>query len=270
MPSCGATRPSSPRHRPTSRPCSRPTRSSPRTKSVAAASAGESREGRRTWEQGPSQLATPKEGEEEQDDEGGDSDEETDQLLFTLEPPVVDTDDDELSYRQVTLDSTAYTTYRAALVWMLSSHVAFAPLKSVCNLAEPPAWLAQETPNTQARVTRQEILQRAHDKSPSLPLPVSPKSLFRLAHFLEILELQEVALACLESQITVENCAVELFSEVSILYPEVSSVLLESASANWAAVNVSSGMKEAERKVENDEVPGAARIFVKLMSRVSG
>lgn len=200
---------------------------------------------------------------------GEDSDDEADELLFTLEPPSLDDEEDGLAYRQVTIHAAAYSTYKAVLVWLQTSYISFAPLSSLCAEAEQPAWLAQEPTGVQAKATRHEILQRAHDKSPSLPLSVSPKSVYRLAHFFEIPPLRQLALSEIQQQLSASNCATELFSETTILYEEVSSVILDFVAVNWSTVKASKSMKEVERKVENDELPGAGKIFFKLMARVS-
>lgn len=100
--------------------------------------------------------------------------------------------------------NTSYTTYRAVLCWILTSHIAFAPLTSSFPLSVSP--------------TRRAYLTSYAASSPSLPLPTSSKSAFRLADFLDLDPLESLALEAIRQGLSVENAAEELFSDVSRVY----------------------------------------------------
>ncbi|GAA5856756.1 hypothetical protein JCM8547_008825 [Rhodosporidiobolus lusitaniae] len=57
---------------------------------------------------------------------------------------------------------------------------------------------------------------------------VSPKSVYRLAHLLELPQLASLALADFQVQLTVHNAASELFSETSGCYDELRDIALAS------------------------------------------
>lgn len=101
----------------------------------------------------------------------------------------------------------------------------------------------------------------------ALPLFASPKSVFRLAHYLEIEELKALALDSIRTQLTVENAAVELVSDVSRCYQDVQKVVLDFVVDNWGKVKASKAMVELERQIEAEEVAVPTQvlgIFVKL------
>ncbi|ORY74078.1 hypothetical protein BCR35DRAFT_353967 [Leucosporidium creatinivorum] len=189
-----------------------------------------------------------------------DSDDETDDLLVSTaaEQDKDTSSKEEPTYREVTITEASYSTYRALLLYLLTSHIKFAPLSST--------FLPR---NTTASKTRSSHLKSLHTINPDLPLPVSPKSIYRLAHVLEIPSLLAVSLDNIKSQLTISNAARELFSDTSALYDEVRAVILDFVVANWAEIKESEGMKEMERKTIAGEMPRAGAVLFKLMALVS-
>lgn len=105
----------------------------------------------------------------------------------------------------------------------------------------------------------------------TFPLPPSPKSVFRLAHFLQLEELKALALESIRTQLTVENAVVELVSDVSRCYEDAQRVVIDFVVEHWEKVKASKGMVELERKIQADEVPemaAVAGILLKLAKRV--
>lgn len=82
---------------------------------------------------------------------------------------------------RIEVTSASYKTYRAVLCWILSNEIIFAPITS------------SATPRT---------FDGDHSRSPA---PVSPKSVFRLAHFLEIPTLKKTRSRKLEVSIDGEQ-----------------------------------------------------------------
>ena len=136
---------------------------------------------------------------------------------------------------------------------MSTRFIAFAPLTSLTSSSE-----------------RLSQISASIEKNPSLPAPASPKSVYRLAHYLEISELKQLALASIQRQLTVDNVAQELFGDVSQAYPEVQTILIHFAVKNWSIVKTSDAIKLAEKDLEGGEVPNplVASIFVKLAMRL--
>lgn len=107
------------------------------------------------------------------------------------------------------------------------------------------------------------------DEDPHLPTPASPKSIYHLAPFLELPELQSLALEGISSHLSPANVAQELFGETSFLYREVQEVEMAYAAEHWEEVRESEGMKEVDRRAEVGELSAAAAcVGVKLAMRL--
>lgn len=163
--------------------------------------------------------------------------------------------------RRIEITGTAWRTYRAVLCWIYTSHIDFAPLASTYP---PPISTSASEP-----VTRRDFFTSFAESHPLLPLPASPKSVYRLAHFLEIPDLQELALASIKAQIRVSNVATELFGDLSMKYEKVQELELDFAVANWKAVRESDGLKEIQALIEAGELPSAAAISLNLARRLT-
>ncbi|GAA6007065.1 uncharacterized protein JCM10292_003447 [Rhodotorula paludigena] len=202
-----------------------------------------------------------------------DSDDELDDLfldnfprpLFTLELVP------EHSFRQITITSTAYTTYFATIRWLETGSIAFGDLTSKCRPQDPSA------AHTRDECLREELL--GHNKSEgsqdctkephSTPwCPVSPKSVYRLAHLLQLDHLQQVCLTYISQNITHHAAARELFDNASVLYDAWREVLLDYVVEHWDDVTATSTWQEMDVRIERDEVPGAAPILRQLMKRL--
>ncbi|BGP32868.1 hypothetical protein JCM10296v2_004653 [Rhodotorula toruloides] len=191
----------------------------------------------------------------QEEEDSNDSDDETDQLYFTNNPLDGDKEDEEEAvgaYEKVTITGSAFTTYRAVLAYLRSGYIAFAPLSSTCS------------PVVGASTSRQNRLQVAAKSKPDMPYPVSPKSTFRLAHLLELEDLQRLCLSNVQETLAPDSAAHELFDEVSVLHEAWRRVVIEYVVATWDVVHATKGWKEVERKVEEEEVHGAAKIMVQL------
>ncbi|KAI5480476.1 hypothetical protein MNV49_000629 [Pseudohyphozyma bogoriensis] len=140
-------------------------------------------------------------------------------------------------YHEIAVTDTAYTTYRAVLCWIHSSHIDFARLSS--SFRQPPS-----STNTTSNETRLETIQSLSRRQPFLPLAASPKSVYRLAHFLSLPRLMELALASIKSQLTPQTVAYELFSTTSEGYEEVREVCLAYAAKHWSEVKESAALEE--------------------------
>lgn len=181
-----------------------------------------------------------------------DSDDETDGVYFRRNPAKKSEEDAVIEHKKVTITGTAFSTYRAVLAYIRTGYIAFAPLSSTC----PAAGSSKDT--------RKARVKLAAAAKPDMPYPVSPKSTFRLAHLLELEDLQRLCLSNVQETLTPDSAAHELFDEVSVLHEAWRRVVIEYVVANWDAVHATKGWKEVERRVEEEEVPGAAKIMVQL------
>lgn len=93
------------------------------------------------------------------------------------------------------------------------------------------------------------------EETPALVLPASPKSVYRLAHLLELAELQLLALKAIKSNIKVKNVLIELTSEVARAYPEVQKIAYDFARDHWEEVELSEGMKTVLDLLEKEKLP---------------
>ena len=98
----------------------------------------------------------------EEDGDAVDSDDETD--VF---PPKPEPQSSRSPTAVIRVDDAAYTTVRAVLLWLATGHIAFAPLTSKVGKAERVAYI-----------------RRYADEHPDLPLPASPRAVYRLAQLL--------------------------------------------------------------------------------------
>lgn len=143
---------------------------------------------------------------------------------------------------------SSFTTYRAVLVYLLSHHITFAPLLSTFRASTYPA-------AAEAASSRHQAIRVLLSKSPDLPAPASPKSVYRLAHLLQLPKLESLALNEIQRQLSVENAAYELYGSVAGVYDAIREIVLDFCVENWAAICETSAMKEMEQLAEAGELP---------------
>ncbi|GAA5934620.1 hypothetical protein JCM10213_002034 [Rhodosporidiobolus nylandii] len=234
-------------------------RSSPYLKDLLASDFAEAqpRRSKRARTSGASEaVPVPVPAQDEKDFD--DSDDETDEFLFTKKPPSASfSEADDISFRQITITQSAYSTYHAVLVYLQTGFVHFAPLSSSFPLSNP------------AHPTRRDYLASKHDEDPSLPLPVSPTSAYRLAHLLQLEDLQKRCLDALRSSLTVGAAAAELFSGTALAYDELRKVILEFVKEKWEKVKETEGWKAEKARIKAGEHPEAAGVLVEVIEAVS-
>jgi hypothetical protein len=164
-------------------------------------------------------------------------------------------------FKTVTITDTAYSTYLAVLVWLQSRHITFAPLLSHSRTSG--------NSRSNSVISHTLKVSRLQDQSSALlPPPSSPKSIYRLAHLLEIDELASLALVNLLSQLTPEIAAYELYSDVSTAYSAVRDVVLDYVVDHWEEVKQAESTAEMEEKALSGELePGAAGAAMLLARR---
>ncbi|GAA6028260.1 hypothetical protein JCM8097_006944 [Rhodosporidiobolus ruineniae] len=188
-----------------------------------------------------------------------DSDDEADKVFLGGKQPkhseLPETPD--FSFRQITVNQAAFSTYRAFLVYHQTGYLCFAPLRSTSSPQNPSS-----------SMTRHAFLLNAKMQSPMLPLPVSPKSLYRLAHFLRLRADNPLTSACLEafsSALSIQGAADELFSDASVSYDELRRIAVDYVVKNWEAVNATASWKDKMEAVKRNEVHEFGTAMVELM-----
>ncbi|BGP12406.1 hypothetical protein JCM10213_001989 [Rhodosporidiobolus nylandii] len=214
-------------------------RSSPYLKDLLASdfAEGQPRRSKRARTSGAAEVA-PAPAQDAKDFD--DSDDETDELLFSKKPPSLSqpSEADDISFRQITITQSAFSTYHAVLVYLQTGLIRFAPLSSSFPLSDP------------ALATRRDFLSSKHDEDPSLPLPVSPTSAYRLAHLLQLEDLQKRCLEAVLTSLRPVGAAIELFSDMALAYDDLRKVVIVFAKENWEAVKASEGWKEKKASLK--------------------
>ncbi|GAA5844909.1 hypothetical protein JCM5353_000711 [Sporobolomyces roseus] len=162
------------------------------------------------------------------------------------------------TFRQVNLKGIRYSTFKALLVYLDTGYIEFSPLSSSFPLTAPPF------------ATRRAYLEKRLNVHPNLPLPVSPKSTYRLATLLDVPSLKILSLSSLKSSLTLSNAASELFSPLSISHEEVQSAIIEYVASNWPAIREGESYKEIVKRIKRDEIKGAGKVLVDLIVAVQG
>ncbi|GAA6043261.1 hypothetical protein JCM8097_008492 [Rhodosporidiobolus ruineniae] len=219
---------------------------SPYFKDLLASDFAESvpRRSKRARVDAPREVAPPDASEKEFDD----SDDETDDYLFSKRSPTLEqsSEADDVSYRQITVTQTAYSTYRAVLVYFHTGFIHFAPLRSAGS------------------ARRQRTLAAFPPRASHLPLAVSPKSTYRLAHLLQLAELQERSLAAFESRLTVDTAPFELFSKTAYGYDVLRRAGVDFVVQN-PLVRRSEAWKAATEGAKRDDPGRAVEVLLELM-----
>ncbi|GJN91228.1 hypothetical protein Rhopal_004246-T1 [Rhodotorula paludigena] len=184
-----------------------------------------------------------------------DSDDETDAILARDKRiSICDlSDHPSFSFRQINVLDTPYTTYQAVLRYLQTGTLLFAPLSSTCKPIEPSA-----------KSDREAKLSRYEQEYTCAVTPASPKSVYRLAHFLSLPDLEDKCLRELRINLSPHNAAHELFDNASVLYDAWRQVVLEYVLKSWEEVSQASSWTDMLDRIERDEVPGSSAIMVRL------
>lgn len=172
-------------------------------------------------------------------DAEGDSDAEGDDVIAEFERGSKKVHDDH-QYHELTPEA-CYTTYRAFLAWLHSGHIVFAAPHN--DLAHPASNAAE----------RLQVLRQTLANKPSAVLPTSPRSLFELAHLLDVVELQHLAFHAIERQLTRDTVASLLFSKTAMRHEAVKKEAVDFATQQWGQVRQSAGWVAVDKMVQAGE-----------------
>jgi len=193
---------------------------------------------------------------------GDDSDDETDEIdIEVSKTPSSSASIAETSgapFKTITICETAYSTYFTALLWTGTGNVRFALLRSSFEFSPNAA-----TPVINAR---RDWLTIANDQyTHALPLPCSPKSLYRLAHLLELDGLAQLALENFSTQLSINTVAHELFTDIASTYPALRDVAVAYAVRNWKEVAKSRALEKVKERADSGELDSGLLLAIELM-----
>lgn len=158
----------------------------------------------------------------------------------------------------IEITNFSFKTYQAVWIWILTKYITFDTLRSSSTV--------QPSTISSIRVADGPPPRRAAT-SPRVPRsspPVSPKSVYRLAHLLDLTKLKQQALSVFTTSLTVDNVAVELFSSTADLHREIRTAAAQFAVEHWTEVSKTAKMKEMLQKIEGRELDYGGVISVAL------
>ncbi|GAA5898055.1 hypothetical protein JCM6882_003316 [Rhodosporidiobolus microsporus] len=170
--------------------------------------------------------------------------------------------------KTIRITEASYSTYLAVICWMQCDYISFAPLKSTFRPSSSSSVNESTSPSAQRL---EAILPSSRSSTPfPPPPPVSPKSVYRLAHFLSLPALSTLALSSFTSQLTPLTVASELFSPTSCCYEPILDACLDFVVKNVKAVFESEGMRAAEERARAGEMGGQeGAVWARLAGRVA-
>ncbi|GAA5990303.1 hypothetical protein JCM11641_006391 [Rhodosporidiobolus odoratus] len=181
----------------------------------------------------------------ESSEDEDDSDDETDEFAASGHLPTVPAPLSDLKYHEILFIDASYTSYRALLCFLQTGYFSFAKL----SFTIPPRRPDSPTPSSNF-----DALTIWVTNNPTLPLPSSPKSAYTLAHFLDLPDLQSLALLDLQNQLTVSNIAQELFTPFANRYEGPRVMMVKYAVQNWPKVKDTNGFKTVLDKFRRNEL----------------
>ncbi|KAL8277609.1 hypothetical protein RQP46_010041 [Phenoliferia psychrophenolica] len=141
------------------------------------------------------------------------------------DPPVPAPERFTYPHHTIKITEFSYHTYRAVFSWIASHYIEFRT-----NDANSPT--PQEPPSS------------------TPPRLASAKSVYRLAHLLEIPELEALALEAIRSQVTVATVVADLFSKTSLKFPAVLDILCQFMVKNREEMTEAGNWEELTGKMD--------------------
>ncbi|KAH8923636.1 hypothetical protein BT69DRAFT_1350014 [Atractiella rhizophila] len=156
------------------------------------------------------------------------------------------------SYKFIPIPHTCYSTYKAVLYYLFSSTIEFAPLSSLAEarrIVGVASLHGTDVGTTKGRKKLkrkrgdedavQDTMARGMEQGKEDIVPVSPKSVFKIAHAYEMESLKAAALQNIAAQLTPHNVLLELLSNCSNTYEEIRDVHIRYLVKHWASVRSS-------------------------------
>ncbi|KAJ3526498.1 hypothetical protein NM688_g8254 [Phlebia brevispora] len=153
----------------------------------------------------------------------------------------------------IVVPDVAATTWQALMYYIYTGNITFAPLRS------------------QGLQARKQAIVEYCTRNPDLPVPCSPKSMYRLADIVGLKDLKDLAYDDIRNKVSAQTVVEEVFSRFSSLYPVVRNMqleyLYEGGMLALAVPTIEEKLKEAveKRMPHAVEVMGAFVIKLSLL-----
>lgn len=158
-------------------------------------------------------------------------------------------------FHEILVEGTSYCTYRAVLLWLATDHISLAPLTS--TLLGPDS--------SREAVRKARALSASFDFG--LPPPVSCKSVYRLARFLSLPSLTELALVDYKSKLSASTIGYELVSDDIGIFDELSGAVVDYAARNWNRAKAEGAIQVLEGKAKEG---GSVELALRLLGKLQG
>jgi len=145
-------------------------------------------------------------------------------------------------------------------MYLQTGHVWFAPLTSSFS----------HLPLEARSKARLDAISAQHKLEPKLPPPASPKSVYKLAHYLSLPSLQSLALQDISRQLSIENVFIELFDGLPSVYDEVRKVMVEYAVKHKKEVIETEGFKTVMERLRRNELDRSGAVVADLLPLFMG
>ncbi|GAA5990552.1 hypothetical protein JCM5350_005838 [Sporobolomyces pararoseus] len=170
-----------------------------------------------------------------------------------------------LSFQEIAISHAAFVTYRALLIWNRTGFLRFAPLtSSFLDFASYQPVV--DAPKAQEE--RQQVIDQLVVENPSLPDPVSPKSMYRLAAFLDLEDLKERSLVAYAQRLSPQGAIHELLSKESSCYPDIRDATLKYIASKSETILKSGSYDYLYQQLQTGRLRDPT-IFAKVLEAVS-
>ncbi|ORY92958.1 hypothetical protein BCR35DRAFT_311845 [Leucosporidium creatinivorum] len=153
-------------------------------------------------------------------------------------------------YTRILIEDTTYEAFRALLVYLATGDIYFEPLLSQIG---------------------QEAFDSFHAKyeidHPDKPKPVSPLSMYRLAHRYELDDLRARCLVQLNRSLVDSKLVREAFSEECFLYTEIKDVVHKRMASSWLSIQKSKEWIDTMKQIEAGALPYSSTLLASFMLR---
>ncbi|KAH9921168.1 uncharacterized protein B0H18DRAFT_1022275 [Fomitopsis serialis] len=149
------------------------------------------------------------------------------------------------------ISDVAASTWEAFLFYLYTGVVVFAPLAS------------------NGEDARKHFIANYQVGNPQRPAPCSCRSMYRLAHRLDMADLKNMAFEELKSQLSKDNVIKEIFSQFTSQHEQVKDMELQLLKRYWDELKGSDQVSEMMMKVVSGKHPHAASIMMEIWQSVT-
>ncbi|BGP12318.1 hypothetical protein JCM10213_002578 [Rhodosporidiobolus nylandii] len=185
-------------------------------------------------------------------EEGADSDDETDEL-YPL-PPSSEQEEKLLAVgspvHKIHVTETAYSTYKAVLLFLETGYIDFVPLAS--------HFQSRKVGKDTTISLRQSHLHASLEDSRVSVFPASPSSVYALSHLLQLDDLRALSLGAFTASLTPSTAAPELVTPQALAYDELRAAVVQHLARNFDEVETSEAYKGVVARMKMGELPAAA------------